>query len=55
MWAVGILITVASWSILYLTFQAVGGNEVSLIIMLSLCVLVVLTVLVVGNYLKRQL
>lgn len=55
MWAAGILITIVSWSILYLAFQAVGGNEISLIIMLSLCVLVVLIVLVVGNYLKKQL
>ncbi len=55
MWAAGILITIVSWSIPYLAFQAVGGNEISLIIMLSLCVLVVLIVLVVGNYLKKQL
>ena len=42
MWAAGILITICSWGILYLAFKAVGGDQVSFIITLSLGVVVVL-------------
>jgi hypothetical protein len=54
-WASGILINVVSWVTLYLVFQAVGGHDISFIIMLSLGVLVVLAVSVAGNHLKKQL
>jgi len=54
MWAAGILITICSWVILYLVFNTVGGDQVSFIITLSLGVVVVLAVLVAGNYFKKR-
>jgi hypothetical protein len=54
MWAAGILITFCSWVILYLVFNAVGGDQVSFIITPSLGVVVVLAVLVAGNYLRND-
>jgi len=54
MWAAGILITICSWVKLYLVFKAVGGDQVSSIINLSLGVVVVLAVLVAGDYFKKR-
>jgi hypothetical protein len=54
-WAWGALVTVVSWVILYLVYQAVGSNEISFVLTLSAGVAVTIAVLVVGNALKKRL
>lgn len=55
MWAVGIVVTIVAWVVLYLVLQAFGGDEVAFIIALSAGVTIALAVLVVVNSLKKQL
>jgi hypothetical protein len=54
-WAVGALVIVVSWTLLYLVLQALGGDETSFIIVLSTGAVVTLTVLVLWNSLKKRL
>jgi len=54
-WAWAALVMVASWVILYFVYQALGSNEISFVLTLSVGVAVTIAVVVVGNALKRRL